>query len=57
MLYSNHTTPLLSRKNKMLKVKVVEKQENIEAVPATLLPEIIDMKADLRKIVNGLRVK
>jgi hypothetical protein len=49
--------PLLSRKNKMLKVKVVEKQENTEAVPATLLPEIIDMKADLRKIVNGLRVK
>jgi hypothetical protein len=41
----------------MLKAKVVEKQEEVEIAPATLLPEIIDPKADLRKIVNGLRVK
>jgi len=41
----------------MLKTKVVAKQEEVETIPATLLPEIIDPKADLRKIVNRLRVK
>jgi hypothetical protein len=41
----------------MLKAKVVEKQEEVEIALATLLPEIIDPKADLRKIVNGLRMK
>jgi hypothetical protein len=41
----------------MMKTKLVEKQMNVEAAPATLLPETMDLKADLRKIVNTLRVK
>jgi hypothetical protein len=41
----------------MLKTMVVEYQEDTEKTPASLLPEKVDQKADLRKIVNGFRAK
>ena len=40
-----------------MKTIILEYQEDAEKTPVSLLPEKIDPKADLRKVVNGFRVK
>ena len=41
----------------MLKTIVVEYEEGAEKTPVSLLPEEIDPRAELRKVVNGFRGK